>query len=181
MTRLHSLDPGQTVGYALVDLPPPELPVDGSPITLMAAGGVLTETSRPPRVLTTDEFRTFEQIEIWASILQPDDIVIAESFRLFPGAALHLIWNDFPAAQTFGIIRYICLRKGVRLHAQPSGLMKGITCALMKEKLDFSLSPFPDSPHEQDALRHALVFLYGTAGKRVGDLNNDNDKGGRRS
>ncbi len=53
-----------------------------------------------------------EQIASTIETLNPD-VVIYETFRLYPQAAKHLVNNDFYTCQVIGAIKLTCLRLGI--------------------------------------------------------------------
>ena len=79
------------------------------------------------------------------------DLVVVEKFVLYPSAAQHKIWSDFPTVEVIGVIRYLCGSKRIPMVLQGANEVAQIkiTARLMS------------TPHERDALRHAIKYYQG--------------------
>lgn len=86
------------------------------------------------------------------------DVVVYETWRLYPHMAKKLIGNDMQPSQVVGIIRYVCWQHPeVRLVTQGATIKKTAMKTMPDEiKMRFGLST---EQHDQDALMH-LWFYY---------------------
>lgn len=138
---MHVFDPGKTTGYACLQI----------------------RTGHNPVVIATFEIpeKPFDMLDtVRELIARQQDAqdatveIVAEEFRVFPGAAKHLVWDSLPAAKMFGAIEYMAFLCGLAvIHQRPSD-MKKLNDEVLTLKL--GLSKLPSSPHEKDALRHGL-------------------------
>jgi len=122
-----AIDPGKTTGWAFV--------VGGA-----YDGGL---------------FASWSGVDILLDTFQPD-VVVVESFRLFPHMAKTLIGSTFPTVEVIGVVKYLAKLRDIPLVLQEPSEARQIRrfppreCLPIKRKL---------SPHEKSALRHALLYL----------------------
>ena len=124
--QILGLDPGGTTGVALVSF-----------------------QNQTMALWTVEKWHSLEEV---FGRLGPGDIVVAESFRLYPGMGRRLVWNDLVAAQVFGVIVYLAKQAGVDIVAQPAAMAKRI--ALVPRHKDL----VGVSKHAKEALRHVIAF-----------------------
>jgi len=128
-TRVLSLDPGGTTGWCLV--------VDGELVDLGQLPG--------------DVVRLHDLI----TETQPT-VVVAESFRLYPGMAQKLRWSNLPVPILLGAVELSCRLREIPFVLQtpraakqkyPDDVLKEIGWYRRKGK------------HSRDAIRHAALYL----------------------
>lgn len=56
-------------------------------------------------------------------LYQPD-IVVFERFNLYPGMAKTLSWNSFYPCEVIGVIRYLCMKRGIHVYEQAPSIKK---------------------------------------------------------
>lgn len=96
--KIVSLDPGESTGWCTKDIESAQL----------AAG-----------TLPKDHLQVF----LWLQQQKPD-LVVCESFHLFPGKAQSLSWNSFYPCEVIGIIKLYCMLYSVELVMQAPGVKK---------------------------------------------------------
>lgn len=141
MNYIHAFDPGQTTGYALL---------------------AYNDPKEPPKLIDLRETFGNKFIHEWAKDFETrPGVVVIEDFRLYAGAAEHLIHNKFPAVITIGALQYVCWEHNVEPHYQMAS-MKGAFQDLVKHwDAGRFAGPIPTSRHVCDALRHGLAYYYG--------------------
>jgi len=126
--RVLAFDPGKTTGWALVDGTHYE-------------GGELLSWYGADRLIIK---------------LHPD-VVVVESFRLFPHMAKTLIGSTFPTVEVIGTLKYMTEHHmGCPLVLQEPSEAKQIRRLPPKERLPIGHKL---SPHEKSALQHAILYL----------------------
>lgn len=114
--------------------------------------------------IDVNEFSTFTRLPELFKMCDPD-VVIYETFHLFPWKAHRLIWDDFVACEVIGVIKHyadISLSPGSLLIGQSPQQKKFFNNARLKE-LGFNLN----SEHKRDAVRHLLYYLKFTLGAEI--------------
>lgn len=84
-------------------------------------------------------------------------VVVVESFNLYPGKAQSLIWNSFYPCQVIGVIKYICIILNIELVEQTPSVKK--FAGGYKDDW-FHLKPSLDkvTEHVKDAYLHLKYF-----------------------
>ena len=84
------------------------------------------------------------------------DVVVMESFHLYPGMAKSLSWNSFYPCEVIGVIRYICMLEGRKCVEQSPSIKKysGGLNQLWKSVH----SKFKFTEHVKDAFLHWRYF-----------------------
>ena len=85
------------------------------------------------------------------------DIVVYETFNLYPGKAQKLIWNSFYPCEVIGVIRYICTRDAIPCLGQAPPVKK-YAGPLPKKFVDLSRKERL-TEHSKDACRHLCYYL----------------------
>lgn len=75
------------------------------------------------------------------------DIIVMESFRLYPHMAQTMIANDFPSSQVIGVVKYLAEKVNIPVAMQPASMAKYVKPKRM----------FP-SPHLHDAYCHIEAY-----------------------
>lgn len=84
------------------------------------------------------------------------DIVVMESFHLYPGMAKSLSWNSFYPCEVIGVIRYICQRdKRMLIEQSPS--IKKYSGGLNQLWVSIR-NTFEYTEHTKDAFLHWRYF-----------------------
>lgn len=52
------------------------------------------------------------------------DIVVYESFKLYPGKAQSMVWNSFYPCEVIGVIKFVCQEHGLRYMEQAPSVKK---------------------------------------------------------
>lgn len=91
--------------------------------------------------------------------LRPN-IVVFESFLLYPSTAASLSYSSLRTAGYCQHIQDVCKDLGIKVTQQPAAVRNRITNELLKAAKVYRTS----SPHLNDALRHALFYLWFTRG-----------------
>ena len=121
--KIMSFDPGETTGFAVLD----------------------TDTGS----WMTGVIGLWHTIDSLLDCHKPD-VVVFESFKLYPDKAHTQVWSDFPAVKVIGVIEYLCEKKKVPVHSQSASQAK---CLSFNTGDQSKLSN-----HEYDALRHAVLY-----------------------
>lgn len=108
------------------------------------------------------EATMYQQIQVLFEAVKPD-IVVYESFNLYPGMAKHLAWNSFYPVEIIGIIKYICWLNGIPTEAQAPSIKKyagkikveDIEC--LRAQCNEATGPFME--HTKDALLHLMYYM----------------------
>lgn len=145
---LHVFDPGETTGYC------------------MAMCNSTVPRPGDFRVDQTAELKSLMDYRNWYHDMQSYRLlsipvqhwVVIEQFKMFPGAAQHLIFNKMPAAVRYGTIEILASMLGLELQNQPSSVMSMFNNKLTLERS--GLAVLPDGEHQKDAIKHALYFYY---------------------
>ncbi len=127
MSVLIAFDPGATTGFCVFE------------DTRFITGGEVKDDLSLDGVLAT----------------YVPDLVLYESFRLFPNKAQAMIGSEFLPAQVIGTLRYLCKVRGVKMIEQPPMLKKFFMPVARLKYYGVDLK----SEHARDAARHILYYL----------------------
>lgn len=125
-----ALDPGESTGWCFIDR-------DDN----LCAG-----------TAPKDHLKVAERIDI----LNPD-IVVYESFNLYPGKAQKLIWNSFYPCEVIGVILYKCRSNHIPVYRQAPSIKK-YAGPLPQKFIDYSKIE-KLTEHSKDACQHLCYFL----------------------
>ena len=93
---------------------------------------------------------------------QPD-IIVLERFNLYPGMAKSLSWNSFYPVEVIGVIKYLCMLKGIPMVEQAPSIKKyagGFQDDWLKLKGGMGITE-----HTKDAYLHLKYYqLHGKKG-----------------
>jgi len=141
--RIFSVDPGHTIGYAVLE----------SPTNLLLADQ------------THDEAVVFDAIREY----QPSEVVI-ERYRPYPGMVRMLGFRAVAPAELVERIKRFCDEEGVPVVEQSSAQIsdRGLFSGMLLRQLGLWQR---GKPHANDAIRHALYRLwFGHGYSRDGDV-----------
>lgn len=124
---IMGIDPGENIGYAILE--------GGK----LQSHGVIQYT--------------FEGLDLLLSLVDTADVVVMESFMLYPGKARQQSWSKFPTVEVIGIVKYHCRNKNIPVVMQQPAIKQ----AFPDEKLKF-LDMYTRNKHSRDAVRHALYY-----------------------
>lgn len=103
----------------------------------------------------------------------PIDLVVIESFNLYPGMAQHMAWNAFYPVEVIGAIKMLCNMYGKSYVMQkPSvkkyaGALKPELVAQVKAHADEVKRMFPNAErymeHTKDAIAHLQYYMRNPA------------------
>ncbi len=79
----------------------------------------------------------------------PPDVVVIEDFRLYPGKAKFLGFNEMPAAQVIGVIKFLCDKYEIPYVMQPASIKQAVRGDLSEVK----------TIHAKDAAKHGVYYL----------------------
>lgn len=127
INTIIAFDPGKTTGWCVFR------------DKVLIADGTLTMEQSPALIL--DDF--------------PPDLVIYESFRLFPNKAKAMIGAQFEPVQVIGVIRFLCQERHIPMIEQ-APVLKKFFMPVARLKYYGSV---PQSEHARDAVRHVLYYL----------------------
>lgn len=133
-----AFDPGGTTGYAVYDSD------DNTCLEL----GQFETWSKVKRLLHAQAGKA------WF----PPDVVIYETFRIFPSVAKSLSWQELLAPQVIGVIRYLCQEQDILCVEQGPSVRKSGNKPCFGEH--------PRTVHEKDALQHAIAYARRTSDSR---------------
>ena len=137
--KIIGIDPGETTGVCVWRYPQ-------------------EQHSVVPLRMDSFDLQTLE-LPLWKGldkllVDQQPDIVVYENFRLFSHKANQKKWSEFPTVQTIGVIKYLCDLHNIKLVKQSPK-----DKALYSDKRLKELNLYDKrSPHERDAIRHALFW-----------------------
>jgi hypothetical protein len=86
------------------------------------------------------------------------NLVVIESFALYPGAAAQLSWSTFYPVEVIGVVKYLCGLKKIRLVEQRPSIKKfsgGLDARWIAEK---KLNPHW-TEHTKDCYLHLRYYL----------------------
>ena len=90
------------------------------------------------------------------------DVIVYESFRIYPAAAKHLIGSDVPTAQLVGMIRLLGWLSGTELVSQGANRKK-VAEQTAPDWLLREIEKLPkthDEAHDGDALLHLWQYYF---------------------
>lgn len=119
-----SFDPGKTTGYTVLD----------------------TDEKHP----VVGSFKGWQLADSLIASYAPD-VVVIEQFRLYPAAAKHKVWSDFPTVEVIGVIKYCAELRDIPVIMQSAADVKTINLVYTRQKRG--------DRHAYSALRHALLYL----------------------
>lgn len=96
------------------------------------------------------------EVYILMEDLHPD-IVVYESFNLYPGKAQKLIWNSFYPCEVIGVIKLVCQIWGTEIVKQAPPVKK-YAGPLPKMFVDLSRTE-KLTEHSKDACQHLCYYL----------------------
>lgn len=134
-----ALDPGQTTGAALHNQNNDA--INGVPLSYQF------------RYLSLDQFAVW--ITNTIEITDPD-VIVVESYRIYPSKADLHIHSDVPVAQQIGMIRYVASYRMIPVCFQTAATAKTF---VTDGKLKRSNLYLINQPHAMDALRHLYAYL----------------------
>lgn len=105
--------------------------------------------------MTVVQAKTIEDVLAHLDEWQPD-VIIMESFRLYPWTAKSLSWNQMLPSQVIGAVKAWTIGKNVEIIMQPASvriISKPYTRRFEK------LPIFKGKPHAKDAMRHIGYYL----------------------
>ena len=87
------------------------------------------------------------------------DMVVCESFKLYPDKAASLTWSTLGTVEVIGVLRENCRREGIEFVLQPASI-KRATAAKAK-RLEMTLPRGAvGGGHAKDAWLHGLYYLW---------------------
>ena len=125
-----ALDPGESTGWCFIDRD-----------NRIQAG-----------TIPKDHMAVAERIDI----LNPD-IVVYETFNLYPGKAQSMIWNSFYPCEVIGVILYKCMH-GKRTIVQQAPSIKKYAGPLPDKFVQLSRTE-KLTEHSKDACQHLCYYL----------------------
>lgn len=133
--KILALDPGNHTGWVAYDTN-----------TKALMGGTIGETF----------------LGVWKPLCKAD-VIVYETFNLYPGAAKHLTRNEFYPCQVIGVIRLFGeINKDVKLIKQSPSVKKfagGLDEVWEKAKQTSELVGYTVSEHTKDAFLHLKYYL----------------------
>lgn len=85
------------------------------------------------------------------------DVVVLETFHLYPGMAKSLSWNSFYPVEVIGVIKYLCMRLGISVVEQ-SPSIKRYAGGFDARWYELAKST-PTTEHTKDAYLHLKYYL----------------------
>lgn len=95
------------------------------------------------------------------------DLIVVESFRLYPQMAREQGYSEFLTPQLIGVIRFIARRRGIPVYLQGASIKK-LALQVASSKPDFPLQKLRGgrtdfegrNQHERDAVAHGFWWAY---------------------
>jgi hypothetical protein len=138
--KILAIDPGERVGWATGTITP-----DGE-------GHALTVTGQG-----VDTLRDFS-LSLEQHVREAD-VVIYETWRLYPHMAKKMIGNDMQPSQLIGIIRFVCWKDpSVKVVTQGASI-KNTALKTMPEELHERME-LSTEQHDQDAIMHLWHYYW---------------------
>lgn len=100
--RILVFDPGENTGWVFAKVAP------GNKLEELTGGTVVR-----------DHCKVAELFDIFFP-----DVVVFESFHMYPGMAKTLSWNSFYPCEVIGVIRFMCQRAKVQYYEQAPSIKK---------------------------------------------------------
>lgn len=129
---IMAIDPGGTTGWCVIE----------TPFNLLAA----------------DQFRNSNHIITIEMLLDKykPDVVVVESFHLYPWMAKTFTFQQLPVAELIGKIEYVVTKRGIVLHKQPASARKIIKRKVLEAT--GIAKHLRGKQHARDAVMHALAY-----------------------
>lgn len=143
--RVLVFDPGENTGWTNISI----IVTNDKPLTYEFEG--LTGGT---------SVRSHQKIGELFDIFFPD-IVVFETFNMYPGMAKELSWNSFYPCEVIGVIKYLAEKKKIKIYGQSpsikrySGGIDGIWTTLRKTNENVT-------EHTKDSYLHLKYFLKNT-------------------
>jgi len=130
--RIFSVDPGRTIGFALME----------PPLRLLESGQTTNEAEVHERILQS----------------HPTEVVL-EKYRPYPGMGRAYGFGTMEAVEVAERIKMLCYREGIPVVEQASAQIgeRGLFTPMLLRQLGLWQ---PGKPHANDAIRHALYRLW---------------------
>lgn len=135
MTKILSLDPGESTGWVFRD-------ENG-----MLRGGTIGKNHAGVARLMTE--------------VKPEHVVL-ERFNLYPGMAKSLSWNSFYPCEVIGVIKLICMQYNISMTEQAPGVKKFFG-GFQDDWIQICQGAHTE--HTKDAYMHYRYFLLNTGKK----------------
>lgn len=90
------------------------------------------------------------------------DVVVYESFKLYPGKAKSLSWNSFYPCEVIGVIKYICMENAIPMEEQAPSVKKyagGFRERWVELQQRLKDDGWPVTEHVKDAYLHLEYYL----------------------
>lgn len=138
-TFVLAFDPGESTGIALLKY---------------------NQFHWPPEQVFAVTAITIEQLlktwEVALRVSDPHPTVVAEEWKLFPGAATFKVGSHFPEIERLGQIKLLAHMNGWQVIEQAATCQSSSTWPVLTlQKLHITW----DTPHERSALCHGLYYL----------------------
>lgn len=129
------LDPGNSTGWCLYD----------TERGCLVGAGTIKENHRTLGELITKKY---------------PEIIVFESFNLYPGAAKSLTWNSFYPVEVIGIIKYLGIMHHMKLVSQAPGIKKfagTLDLDFVAQARDLGRDNYTE--HTKDSILHLQYYL----------------------
>lgn len=130
LPSILALDPGESTGWCFLD--------------------------RDNRLIAGTAPKNHMAVAERLDVLNPD-IVVYETFNLYPGKAQSLIWNSFYPCEVIGVILYKCMHDKRHIVKQAPSIKK-YAGPLPQKFIDYSKQE-KLTEHSKDACQHLCYFL----------------------
>lgn len=167
MKRVLALDPGDKVGWARADI---------------ADDGTWTNLRHGITPLKPMALSIFEHTAKWVDVdrgngfePKPDyDVVVCETWRLYPHMAKHIVGSEIPSAQFVGMVKLSCWLANVPLKMQGAnkvnsnkpGVLAPAEATMRKIRPELfetvSVSGAHDDQHDLVAIKHLWFYTTQT-------------------
>lgn len=133
MSKLLSIDPGKTTGYAIFD-------------------------PRKKKLLEADEldWSNFIHDFLPGWLTLSDDRVVIEKYRIRRGTVSANLGKDLRTVKEIGVIEWLCEERGIEYNLQPAGIGKEF---FNRKRLEENDCWIVGKQHARDAIRHGLYFM----------------------
>lgn len=134
MRVLLSVDPGETTGYAVVELAP-----------------LTPENGSTPNVIERGIISTWHGLDTLIEEFEPE-IIVVEKFMLYPHKARALSFQSSVCDRVIGVVHYLAEQREIPVYEQPAAVGKRVI-------LPSAMVRRIRTVHERDAIKHASAFL----------------------
>lgn len=100
----------------------------------------------------------FEDFESVFNLCKQADLIVYETFNMYPGAAKHLVWNSFYPCQVIGVIELAAQMFMIPVVRQSPGIKK-FSGGLDKVWKGFVRRNLDKTEHTKDAFLHLKYYL----------------------